>query len=360
MPEENREAYLRLIEKIAILDNRFSNLKRVNAIGGGGYFSLVFESVDQISNRKVAIKFYNPHHQGNAYRLESFKREAKLLQEVTGSRDIVDLVAPLSEFVQRQELEGGIPFEIHFPYYVLELASSDVETAIAQGGWSAERILHAFRGMCRASQRIHRLLVAHRDLKPSNFLVMSDRSIKLADLGAARKIDGYTDPLSASYAYPPGDKRYVAPEMFALLHDSDPAVAFGADIYSLGAILFEMFSGSQLVTFLFDEAYTEQLMEVMRAVSSEKRRETYHSFVESIATGHPLPSLAAFGSNVPRCIRRELDELYMSMANLDYRKRRCHYQTIFRKIDVCIWILRHEEQYRRWRDLKHRRQSKRP
>jgi serine/threonine protein kinase len=113
MPEENREAYLRLIEKIKILDNRFSKLKRVNAIGGG-CFSLVFESVDQVSNRKVAIKFYNPHHQGNAYRFESFKREAKLLEEVTGSRDIIDLVAPLSEFVHRHELEGGIPFEIHF------------------------------------------------------------------------------------------------------------------------------------------------------------------------------------------------------------------------------------------------------
>jgi serine/threonine protein kinase len=357
MPEENRDAYLQLIEKIGVLDNRFSNLKRVNAIGGGGYFSLVFESVDQISNKKVAIKFYNPHHQGNAYRLESFKREAKLLEEVTGSKDIIDLVAPLSEFVHRQELKGGIPFEIHFPYYVLELASSDVETAIAQGGWSAERILLAFRGMCRASQRIHRLLVAHRDLKPSNFLVMADSSIKLADLGAARKIDGHTDPLSASYAFPPGDNRYVAPEMFALLHDSDPAVAFGADIYSLGAILFEMFSGSQLVTFLFDRSYTEELMEVMRAVSSDKRRETYHNFVESIAVGHPLPSLAAFGSNVPRCIRRQLDELYMSMSNLDYRKRLCNYRTIFRKIDVCVWILRHEEQYRRWRDQKYRRQN---
>ncbi len=148
--------------------------------------------------------------------------------------------------------------------------------------------------------------------------------------------------------------------MFALLHDADPVIAFGADIYSLGAILFEMFSGSQLVTFLFDGSYTEELMEVMREVSSEKRRRTYHNFVESIAAAHPLPSLAAFGSNVPRCLRSQLDELYMSMCNLDYRKRLCDYRTIFRKIDVCVWILRHEEQYRRWRDQKSRRQNKRP
>jgi len=49
--------------------------------------------------------------------------------------------------------------------------------------------------------------------------------------------------LVGSYISPPGDRRYCAPEMLGCLHDEDPAIAFTSDFFSLGAILFEMFSG---------------------------------------------------------------------------------------------------------------------
>ena len=212
--------------------------------------------------------------------------------------------------------------------------------------------------MCRAIQRIHKMKIVHRDLKPSNFLVMSDSSTRLSDLGTGRRIDEHTTSLLPSYSWgPPGDLRYSAPELFALLHDDEPAIAFKADFYSLGSILFELFSGSQLANYLFDDSYIASLMRTMREVSQGRRRDIYDQFVENIASAHRLPTLGTFGSNVPSCIANQLDDLYMSMAHLDYRKRLCDFIGIFRKIDICLLILRNEEKYSRWRQQKRQRRK---
>ena len=360
MPEEeqNREAYLQIFERVPELDGRFTQIKRLGALGGGGVWSLIFEAEDSISKKKVAIKVYNPHRRSDRYRLESFKREAQLLVELDGQKDIISLVSPMSELVHQIELPGGIPYEVRFSYYALELAHSDVATIIAHGGWNSEKCLLGFREMCRAIQRIHRLKIAHRDLKPSNFLVMADSCTRLSDLGTGRKIDGNTDPISPSYNWGPvGDLRYSAPELFALIHDEDPTMAFQADIYSLGAILFELFSGSQLANYLFDRSYTAMLIRTMHEIPPGKRRSIYDQFVDSIASSHPLPRLASFGATVPSCIANELDELYRSMAALDYRRRLCDFERIFLKINICLLILRNEEKYKRWREQKRRRHN---
>lgn len=350
--EQNREAYLLMLERLNDLEGRFTQLRRLGPSGGQGYFSLMLQGHDSASNRTVAIKVYNPDRRSDQYRVESFKREAQLLHELNGQKDVVSLISPLCEHIHTLELAGGIPYRLTFGYYVLELARSDVATVIAQEGWSCQRSLIAFRAMCRAIQRIHRFKIAHRDLKPSNFLIMPDGAVKLSDLGAARRIEGKTDSLLPSYPYPPGDLRYCAPELFALLHDEDPTVAFLADLYSLGAVLFELLSGTQLVNYLFDNEYVELLMKAMREASPGRRRATYDQFVDSIASGYPLPSLAAFGPGVPACIRSRLDDLYMSLASLDYRRRLKDFDHIFLKIDTSLIVLQNEEKYRRWHEKK--------
>jgi serine/threonine protein kinase len=353
--DQNREALLRLIERRTLLDGRFTNIRRLGPMGGSGNFSLLFVSEDSVTGTNVALKFYNPHHHGDQYRLESFKREAALLQELNGQKDIVKLAAPLSEFVETFSILNGIPFELRFAYYALALARSDVGEMVAAGGWGAECNLIAFRIMCRAIQRIHTLKVAHRDLKPGNFLVMADGSIKMCDLGTARRIDGVTDPLSRSYWAPPGDLRYCAPELLALLHDGDPSAAFRADIYSLGAILFELFSGTVLANHLFERTFAVDLMAIMRAVKPGDRRRVYEASISAIASKYRLPSLAAFGDAAPHCIRDRLDELYMLMAELDYRRRLCDFSRIFSKINTCLLILRNQHKYIKWHEEKRRR-----
>src|SRR2546427_3758931 len=132
-------------------------------------------------------------------------------------------------------------------YYASELGAADLSEVILSTSWTAEQCLIAFRGMCRSIQRIHRRNIVHRDLKPANFLVMPDGSVKVSDFGTARDLNNENHAIALDYSgFAPGDIRYMAPEMLASLHDDDPSIAYRADIYSLGSILFEMFWGVQL------------------------------------------------------------------------------------------------------------------
>jgi len=203
--------------------------------------------------------------------------------------------------------------------------------------------------MCRAVQRIHSRKIAHRDLKPGNFLVMPDRSTRLSDLGTARVIDGTAPGIAVTYTAQPGDRRYTAPEIIAGLHDVEPEFAFRADIFSLGAILFELFTGTILALPLYGSGLGSDLA-VMSTIRRPDRRQTYDKVADSIADGHPLPSVEDFGAGVPGSIRDRVDALYKAMCSLDYRIRLCEFERIFRQIDACVLVLRNEQKYRRWRE----------
>jgi hypothetical protein len=151
-----------------------------------------------------------------------------------------------------------------------------------------------------------------------------------------------------------GDFGYVAPEMLASLHDDDPLLALGADVFSLGSCLFEIFSGVPLGVQLFDHSFQMDLMQAMGAVKRGQRIRTYDQFVMSIVNSHPLPSIATFSQDIPKCIVNQLDDLYRSMAAINYRQRLRDFEHIFLKINRCILTLENQEKIRRWREKRER------
>ena len=205
-----------------------------------------------------------------------------MLPRLVGEPDILQSVTPLSQFTESFTL-NGLSWPVPFAYYAVELASGDAGQAIVTGEWSHRQMLVHFRAMCRSVQRIHKLGMVHRDLKPNNFLVMRDGSIRLSDFGTARCLADKSPPIEDVYVCPPGDLRYTAPEMVACLHDVDARYAYRADIYSLGAILFEMFSGSQLNLHVFDHATLADLNRSMNAVNRGDRLRIYHEFAAAMA-----------------------------------------------------------------------------
>ena len=354
MANDNLETYLRIIEGLSDLDGRFSGISRIGAAGGDGHFSLVFTAHDQVTDSTVVLKFCNPEVR-DPYRLQCFEREARILNDLASQPDIVNCLAPHSKYVHGATTEDGLPFSIPFAYYALERAETDVKSIIAGDRWGAEAKLLAFRAMCRAVQRIHVRRIVHRDLKPDNFLVMPDRSVKLSDFGTARVLDGIQPPLLGMYLSPPGDLRYVPPEMFACLHDDEPDIAFGADLFALGAVLFELFSGVVLTPMLLDQSDIADLARVGQAVQRGQRRRVFDQFVGNLASGCRLPSVASFGTPVPPAIRDRVDDLYRRLASLDYRKRLHQFDQIFRKINTCVNLLRNEQKYRQLRERRHAR-----
>ena len=333
-------------------------MQRVDPEGGGGQFSLVLRARDRHTNQDVALKFFDPNQRRDLYRWESFKREVDLLPHFQGKLDILQCVSPLMEFEERFQNPSGIVYIVEFAFYAVELAQCDVRTAIIDNRWSAIEKLVCFRNMCRAVQRIHTSLVAHRDLKPSNFLIMKDGTLRLSDFGTARFISGRVKGIATNYNAPPGDLRYISPEMVAVLHDVDPAFAFKADFYALGAILFELFTGAVLNLHVLDRPTLSTLNQSMNAVAASQRVQMYNSIVSSLASARPLPSVGLFGGQTPPSIVGLIDRLFMSLSAIDYRERICDFKHVFMQIERCIYVLRHEAAYRRWREQKRLRKLK--
>jgi serine/threonine protein kinase len=343
------DTYLRIIEGHRNIGARFTNLKRVDATGGDGNFSLVLVATDNETGREVAIKVFRPDRQSEGYRYQCFCREEKILRALVGTPNVLGWIAPRSEFVEHVTTSGGIPFTVTFPYFAVELASANVAKVIRDQAWNPEQKLVGFREMCKAVQRIRELRISHRDIKPSNFLVTAKREVKLSDFGAARDLGSIDPPILAAYGWPPGDRRYASPEMLALLHDENPLIALESDIFGLGATLFELWTGAILGVQIYTSRLIAELMQAMNAVRKSERVRIYLGFVQSLAAAHPLPAISVFGGDLPPCIRNMIEDLYKSMAALDYRQRLRDFERIFLRIDQCLLVLRNEEKVRRWR-----------
>jgi eukaryotic-like serine/threonine-protein kinase len=88
---------------------------------------------------------------------------------------------------------------------------------------------------CAGLQHAHDAGLVHRDVKPANLLVRSDGVLKVADFGIARAAESTRHTLAGTLL---GTAAYLAPEQIAGA-DATPA----ADVYSLGAVLYELLTG---------------------------------------------------------------------------------------------------------------------
>ena len=349
---ENREPWIRLIEKQALIENRYSKIKRLTENAGEGNFSLMFTALDSFTGRKVALKFFNPTQSGSAYRVDCFEREVRILQIFKEQPNILQIINGKGNIV----LDIGQQLTFPLQFFAAELAQGSLEDYICSSKTSATQNLLFFREACKAVQRIHAKQVCHRDLKPGNFLVFLQKDprnkLRLSDFGTARSFDKKIEPLLQSYERPVGDYAYTSPELLCGLH-SEEQCAFCNDLYSLGAILFEMFTKINLNLILFNDIMEiRRLVELFRITRERDRKEIFHNFIKGIARSKPLPDIFAFNGGVPNCIKNRLNALYKFLANLDYRRRLGNFTTVFRQLNICLIILHEEEKYRKWKELK--------
>jgi len=125
------------------------------------------------------------------------------------------------------------------PFFELEyVPGGSLDRRLDGKPWLPRRAVELIEPLARGVAEAHRLGIVHRDLKPGNVLLATDGTPKLTDFGLARSLSresGLTQTDSIM-----GSPSYMAPEQAeGHTHHAGPA----ADIYSLGAILYELLTG---------------------------------------------------------------------------------------------------------------------
>jgi tetratricopeptide (TPR) repeat protein/tRNA A-37 threonylcarbamoyl transferase component Bud32 len=125
------------------------------------------------------------------------------------------------------------------PYFEMEYADGG-SLADRLGGtpWSARDAARLVETLARAIHEVHRVGIVHRDLKPANVLLAADGTPKIADFGLAEALD--VEARLTRTLRIVGSPSYMAPEQAGA--GSDP-IGPAADVYALGAILYELVTG---------------------------------------------------------------------------------------------------------------------
>lgn len=196
---------------------------RITGKLGEGGMGVVYQARDERLDRLVAIKRLR-HVSGDPVLRERLSREARVAAGV--SHPNICQVFELGE-------DGG---EL---YIVMELLTGmTLGERIGQGVVPLAETLQIALGVLAALEVVHGRGIVHRDLKPSN-IFLTAHGPKLLDFGVARPQTGLADDLTLTAPGTIlGTPRYLAPELFG----AEPATP-AADLFALGAILFEMLTG---------------------------------------------------------------------------------------------------------------------
>jgi ABC-type oligopeptide transport system substrate-binding subunit/DNA-binding SARP family transcriptional activator/predicted Ser/Thr protein kinase len=196
-----------------VLNNRY----RLDEELGRGGQGVVYRAYDNLLDRDVAVKVMsvaNLDSEGRARLL----REAQLVARLNHP-NIIDLFdageADGSSFIVMERVEGK------------SLAESKPN--------SLDEILAITRQICRALEYAHANGIVHRDLKPGNVILTPDGTVKLTDFGLACPVASRITRNGIIF----GTVAYLAPEL-ALGQPFDGR----ADLYALGAMLYELTTGS--------------------------------------------------------------------------------------------------------------------
>jgi len=217
-----------VVEQLTMCGDRYDDSREL----GRGAMGVVQLVLDKDLQREVALKTLLPGETDHATARARLLREARL----AGSLEHPNIV-PVYElgrlddeqpFFTMRRLQGHTLADI-----LRQQSSSDIE---APEGYGRVRLLTIFIQVCMAVEFAHSRGIVHRDVKPENIMLGDFGEVQLLDWGIARLTDepvpGEDDGLSLT-----GTPGYMAPEQ--ILGDDAPAATL-SDVYSLGAVLYEL------------------------------------------------------------------------------------------------------------------------
>jgi len=198
---------------------------RLVALLGRGGMGEVYRADDLTLDQPVALKFL-PEGVGNdPDKLAQFHNELRTARQVS-HKNVVRLY-DLGE-------AGGRRF-LTMEY----VDGEDLASLLRRiGRIPQDKAIELARQLCAGVAAAHERGVLHRDLKPANVMIDGDGNVRITDFGIAAPAASVTEPQFGSVPVFVGTPQYMAPEQLL----GQPA-SVRTDLYALGLILFEIFTG---------------------------------------------------------------------------------------------------------------------
>ncbi len=199
--------------------------QRYEILGEAGHGSMgnVYRARDRETREVVALKLLKPEIASDQTMIERFKNELLFARKITHKN-----VCRVHEFNRI----GPVA------YTSMEFVEGESLRSVLNrfGGLPARKAVDIAGQICSGLKEAHAQGIVHRDLKPENVMIDAQGNVKIMDFGIARSMEAVTR-LTGSMV---GTPAYMAPEQVG-----GKAVDYRTDIYSLGLILYEIFTGAQ-------------------------------------------------------------------------------------------------------------------
>src|SRR6266567_2170417 len=280
--EVSKAVYETVLDELDARDKpwQLGNYEILEQIGCGG-MGVIYRARQRHSRRIVAVKRVLSYRADSHGALQRFRREAQAVASLDHPN-----ILPIYEV---SESEDGLPF------FSMKFAENgSLHENVASLRYEPRKCVQLMAKVARAVEYAHSRGVLHRDIKPGNILLNDRGEPLVSDFGLAKMLDG-NDLTRSLTTF--GTAGFIAPEQ-AGDAAADPTPA--ADVYSLGAVLFNLLAGRP--PFLGSNAVS-----VIRK-ASETQAPKLRSLAPSL--DRDLETICA------RCLERDPKARYQSAGNL--------------------------------------------
>jgi eukaryotic-like serine/threonine-protein kinase len=206
-----------------LIVHEFGRYELIEEIGRGG-MGVVYKARQLDLDRIVALKMILSHRLAAPDDVKRFHREAR----AAGSLRHPNIVG----IHEAGQVHGQHFFAMDF------VEGESLSALVAKGRWDAHRAAHCMALVARAVQYLHEHGIIHRDLKPSNILIDRSGNPAVTDFGLVKIYEDPEDRTQTGVIL--GTPGYMPPEQAA---GRVSEISHRSDVYSLGAILYELLTG---------------------------------------------------------------------------------------------------------------------
>ncbi len=203
-----------------VLSDRYEVIKHI----GKGAFGFVILVKDRMVNEEIILKFLNPQMATDESVIQRFVHELRYTRKITHAN-----VIRIYDF-----LTFGKSYAISMEYFDSHSLSHEIKNRLMS---DFRRNIRILIDICKGLSIAHKAGVVHRDIKPANILVDKNNVVKIVDFGLAAAASQGDSRITKSGILV-GTPTYMAPEQVR-----GRKIDTRTDIYSLGIVMYEMFTG---------------------------------------------------------------------------------------------------------------------